>query len=80
LASLERDRVPSSRPVSTGYADLDKLLYGGIASNYAIILSARAYHRKPCALTLVHACIQINLILQSTYLLLSLLGQRSLSI
>jgi TolB-like protein/Tfp pilus assembly protein PilF len=54
LTSPERDRVPSSRPVaaqgvskpksvefvSTGYADLDRLLYGGIASNCAVVLTS----------------------------------------
>jgi TolB-like protein len=54
LASLEPDRVPAARPipgkevskskpvefVPTGYADLDKLLYGGIASNSAVVLTS----------------------------------------
>jgi TolB-like protein/lipoprotein NlpI len=54
LASLERDRVPPADPipgkeasrskpvefVSTGYADLDRLLFGGIASNCAAVLTS----------------------------------------
>jgi len=40
LASRERDRVPPARLVSTGYADLDRLLYGGLPSNCAVVLTS----------------------------------------
>jgi serine/threonine-protein kinase len=40
LASPERDRVPFARPVSTGYVDLDKLLYGGLPPNCAVVLTS----------------------------------------
>ena len=42
LSSLERDRILSARPVSTGYADLDKLLYGGLPRNFAVALTSPA--------------------------------------
>jgi adenylate cyclase len=40
LSSPERDRVPFARPVSTGYVDLDELLYGGLPSNCAVLLTS----------------------------------------
>lgn len=40
MAMVERDRVPPARPVSTGDADLDKLLYGGLPSNCAVVLTS----------------------------------------
>lgn len=46
LASTERDRVSLARPVSTGYADLDKLLYGGIPPNLAVALTSPACNER----------------------------------
>jgi TolB-like protein/KaiC/GvpD/RAD55 family RecA-like ATPase/Tfp pilus assembly protein PilF len=46
LASLERDRVPPARPVSTGYADLDELLYGGLPPNLAVALTSPACNER----------------------------------
>ena len=40
MSSLDRDRVPPARPVSTGYADLDRLLCGGLPSNCAVALTS----------------------------------------
>ena len=36
----EASKPRATKPVSTGYADLDKLLYGGIASNCAVVLTS----------------------------------------
>ncbi len=44
LASLERDRASSAVLVTTGSADLDRLLYGGLRSNCAVVLTA-----PPCS-------------------------------
>jgi TolB-like protein/Tfp pilus assembly protein PilF len=41
LTSLERDRIPPV-PISTGYADLDRLLFGGLPPNSAIALTSPA--------------------------------------
>jgi TolB-like protein/KaiC/GvpD/RAD55 family RecA-like ATPase/TPR repeat protein len=46
LASLERDRVPPFRPVSTGYADLDRLLGGGLPPNLAVALTSLACNER----------------------------------
>jgi len=46
LASPERDRVPPARPVSTGYADLDKLLFGGLRANLAVALTSPACNER----------------------------------
>jgi tetratricopeptide (TPR) repeat protein/KaiC/GvpD/RAD55 family RecA-like ATPase len=44
IAFIETGKAVSKpkppEPVSTGYADLDKLLYGGIPSNYAVVLTS----------------------------------------
>jgi TolB-like protein len=45
LASLERDRA-SARPVSTGYADLDELLCGGLPPNLAVALTSPACNER----------------------------------
>jgi TolB-like protein/KaiC/GvpD/RAD55 family RecA-like ATPase len=46
LASLERDRVPPAGPVSTGYADLDRLLCGGLLSNCAVVLTSPSCNER----------------------------------
>ena len=46
LTSLERDRVPSARPVSTGCADLDNLLCGGLPPNSAVALTSPACNER----------------------------------
>ena len=46
MDSLERDRTSSARPVSTGYVDLDKLLYGGLPLNSAVALTALACNER----------------------------------
>ena len=40
MASRERDRVPPARSISTGYVELDKLLFGGLPSNCAVVLTS----------------------------------------
>jgi TolB-like protein/Tfp pilus assembly protein PilF len=40
LSSLEPDRIPGARSVSTGYVDLDRLLWGGLRSNCAVVLTS----------------------------------------
>jgi TolB-like protein/Tfp pilus assembly protein PilF len=46
LASIERDRVPPAGPVSTGYADLDELLHGGLPPNLAVALTSPACNER----------------------------------
>jgi TolB-like protein len=46
LASLERDRYPTARRISTGYVDLDRLLGGGIPPNLAVALTSPACNER----------------------------------
>ena len=46
MDSLAGRRVPAARPVSTGYADLDKLLYGGLPSNSAVVLTSPSCNER----------------------------------
>ncbi|HML03601.1 MAG TPA: hypothetical protein VK487_09560 [Candidatus Bathyarchaeia archaeon] len=40
MSSPERDRGPFACPISSGYVDLDKLLYGGLTPNCAVVLTS----------------------------------------
>ena len=46
MDSLAGRRVPAARPVSTGYADLDKLLYDGLPSNSAVVLTSPSCNER----------------------------------
>jgi tetratricopeptide (TPR) repeat protein/KaiC/GvpD/RAD55 family RecA-like ATPase len=50
IAFIETGRIVSKpklgEPVSTGYADLDKLLYGGVPSNCAVVLTSPSCNER----------------------------------
>jgi tetratricopeptide (TPR) repeat protein len=50
IAFIETGKVVTkpkpAEPLSTGYADLDKLLYGGIPANFAVLLTSPSYDER----------------------------------
>jgi KaiC/GvpD/RAD55 family RecA-like ATPase len=44
--TIERVKVTSTERITTGYADLDDLLFGGMPKNYAVILTSHSCDEK----------------------------------